>query len=189
MFAGGPLLQKSPEVSLSGMKIAAMAILLLLPFFCGSSARAVTLAEALAAEELIAKVDALAPDERAAFIQQNRAQLNQALMTEQIVAAIRHAVQATAQASERLYHRPLLCGVIADEDAGDDDQEVGGAPPVPPPAPLADMAKAFRAEVKASLKLPDGPGTEARLDGMDVTDVIANRMIADNKCGRKITNK
>ncbi|HMA49965.1 MAG TPA: hypothetical protein VKP60_09450 [Magnetospirillaceae bacterium] len=156
--------------------------LFLLLLFVTAPAHAVTVAEALAAEKLIAEVDSLAPEQRSAFIGANRDRLNQALQAEQIVDTIRHTVQITALASRRLYHRPLMCGVIADEERGDDDQEVGGAPPLPPPAPLADMVKSFKAEIRAALKLPDDAATDARLDQLDVTDVIANRMLADNKC-------
>lgn len=145
-------------------------------------AGAVTVAEALAAEAMLGRVDAMSAEDRAAFIKENRAQLNQALLTEQTVGTIRHTVQVAALASARLYHRPLLCGLIADEDQGDDDQEVGGHPPLPAPAPLPEMVAAFDRDVKAALHLPDGPATEARLAQMDVTDVIVNRMISDNKC-------
>jgi hypothetical protein len=131
----------------------------------------------------------MSPEERTAFIQGNRAQLNQALMTEQVVGTIRHTVQVAALASQRLYHRPLLCGLIVDEEQGDDDQEVGGRPPLPPPAPLPEMVAAFGKEMKAALHLPEGPATEARLGQMDVTDVIVNRMISDNKCEGKMTKK
>ncbi len=157
-----------------------LSLLLLLP----PGAQAVTIAEALAAEALLTRVDAMEPKERAAFIQGNRAELNGALMTEQIVGAIRRSVQVTALAAQRLYHRPLLCGLIVDEEQGDDDQEVGGLPPLPPPAPLAAMAAAFTADLRKTLKLPDGPATEARLNQIDVTELIANRMIADNKCDK-----
>ncbi len=174
--------------SVSHRRVAA-AVLFLLALPAPGPARAVTVSEALAAEATLSKVDAMAPEERAAFIRENRAQLNQALMTEQIVGTIRHTVQQTALASQRLYHRPLLCGLIADEEQGDDAQEVGGAPPLPPPAPLPEMVAAFDAEMKASLKLPDDPATEARLAQIDVTDVIANRMIADNRCTGKKTGK
>jgi hypothetical protein len=51
------------------------------------------------------------------------------------------------------------------------------------------MASAFKAEIKASLNLPDTAATEARLDQIDVTDVIANRMLADNKCVKEMTVK
>lgn len=146
------------------------------------AARAVTVAEALAAEKMVAEVEAMTPDQRTAFIGENRAKLNQALMAEQTVNTIRHTVQMTALAAQRLYHRPLMCGLIADEESGDDDQEVGGTPPLPPPAPLPDMVKAFKAEVRAAMKLPDNAATDARLDQIDVTDVIANRMLADSKC-------
>lgn len=159
-----------------------MKSLFLLSLLLAPAAHAVTVAEALAAEQLIAQIDALAPDQRAAFIAANRAKLNQALMAEQTVNTIRHTVQMTALASQRLNHRPLMCGLIADEESGDDDQEVGGAPPLPPPAPLAEMVKSFEAEIRATLKLPDNPATEARLEGLDVTDVIVNRMLSDNKC-------
>lgn len=152
-------------------------------------AGAVTVAEALAAEALLGRVDQMSAEDRAAFIQGNRAQLNQALMTEQVVGSIRHTVQVAALASERIYHRPLLCGLIVDEDQGDDDQEVGGRPPLPPPAPLPEMVAAFEGEMKAALHLPDGPVTEARLAQLDVTDVIVNRMISDNKCQGKMTKK
>ena len=155
---------------------------LLLLLLLSPAAHAVTVAEALAAERLIAEVDAMTPEQRSAFLGENRARLNQALMAEQTVNTIRHTVQMTALASRRLYHRPLMCGVVADEERGDDDQEVGGAPPLPPPAPLPDMVKAFKAEIRAALKLPDNAATDARLDQIDVTDVIANRMLADNKC-------
>ena len=158
---------------------------LLLP----AAARAVTVAEALAAEKLIGEVDALEKDQRAGFIEAHRAELNRALATEQLVATIRHTVQTTALAAQHIYHKPLLCGLIADEESGDDDSEVGGAPPLPPLAPLPEMVAAFNAELKTALKLPDGPATEARLGGVDVTDVIANRMIADNKCDGKMTKK
>lgn len=159
-----------------------MTRLLFLAFFLAAPAHAVTVAEALAAEKLIAGIDAMAPEQRSAFIGANRARLNQALLAEQTVETIRHTVQMTALASQRLYHRPLMCGLVADEEGGDDDQEVGGAPPLPPPSALPDMVKSFKAEIRAALKLPDDPATEARLDQMDVTDVIANRMLADNKC-------
>ena len=152
-------------------------------------ARAVTVAEALAAEAILGKVDAMNPEDRAAFIRDNRAQLNQALMTEQVLGTIRQTVQTTALASERLYHRPLMCGIIADEELGDDDQEVGSRPPLPPPAPLPEMVAAFNAEMKAALHLPDGPATEARLGRMDVTDIIVNRMISDSKCEGKKPKK
>jgi len=166
-------------------RAAAAIVLLSLALPAPDPARAVTVSEALAAEAMLGRVDAMSPEDRAAFIRDNRAQLNQALMTEQIVSAIRHTVQQTALAAQRLYHRPLLCGLVADEEQGDDDQEVGGAPPLPPPAPLPQMAAAFDAELKAALKLPDGPATDARLAQIDVTDVIVNRMIADNKCTKK----
>lgn len=159
--------------------------ILLLPI----GARAVTVGEALAAEKLIGEVDAMDKEQRAAFIGQHRDELNRALMTEQLVATIRHTVQVTALAAQHINHRPLLCGVILNEESGDDDSEVGGRPPLPPPAPLPEMVAAFNAELKKSLNLPDGPLTEARLDGIDVADVIANRMIADNKCDGKITRK
>jgi hypothetical protein len=134
-------------------------------------AHAVTVAEALAAEAMLGKVDGMSADDRAAFIRDNRAQLNQALMTEQVIGTIRHTVQVAALASLRLYHRPLLCGIIANEDQGDDDQEVGGRPPLPPPAPLSDMVA--------------GPATEARLAQIDIAEIIVNRMISDNKCEGK----
>lgn len=153
------------------------------------AARAVTVAEALSAEALLTRVDAMGSEERVAFIRDNRPQLNQAVMTEQVIGAIRHTVQVAALASQRQYHRPLLCGLIADEEQGDDDQEVGGRPPLPPPAPLPEMVAAFNREMKAALHLPEGPATEARLAQMDVTDVIVNRMISDNKCEGKKTKK
>jgi hypothetical protein len=152
-------------------------------------ARAVTVAEALAAEAVLGKVDAMEAEQRAAFIRDNRPQLNQALMTEQLVGTIRHTVQVAALASDRLYHRPLLCGLIPDEEQGDDDQEVGGRPPLPPPAPLAEMVAAFNKEMKAALHLADSAATEARLAQVDVTEVIVNRMISDNKCEEKKTGK
>jgi len=164
---------------------AAAAFLPMLTLSAQGPAGAVTVSEALAAEAMLGKVDAMSPEDRAAFIRDNRGPLNQALMTEQIVSTIRHTVQQTALASQRLYHRPLLCGLIADEERGDDDQEVGGAPPLPPPAPLPEMVRAFDAELKKTLKLPDSPATEARLAQIDVTDVIVNRMIADSKCTQK----
>ena len=164
----------------------ALILLLVLPVL---PARAVTVAEAMAAETMLAKVDQLSAEDRAAFIRDNRPQLNQAVMTEQVIGTIRHTVQVAALASERLYHRPLLCGLIVDEEQGDDDQEVGGRPPLPPPAPLPEMVAAFNREMKIALHLPDGPATEARLAQMDVTDVIVNRMISDNKCEAKKTKK
>jgi len=163
------------------MSFYSMLRFLILLLIC-PAAHAVTIAEALAAEQLIAEVDAMSSEQRSAFIGVNRARLNQALMAEQTVNTIRHTVQMTALASRRLYHRPLMCGLVADEEQGDDDQEVGGAPPLPPPSPLPDMVKAFKAEIRAALKLPDDAATEARLDQLDITDVIANRMLADNKC-------
>lgn len=166
----------------------AAACLLLLALPLPNPARAVTVAEALAAEATLSRVDAMSAEERAAFIRDNRTQLNQALTTEQLLGTIRHTVQVAALAAERLYHRPLLCGAIADEERGDQDQEVGGRPPLPPPAPLPEMVAAFDAEMKASLHLPDGPATEARLAQIDVTDVIVNRMIADNRCAEKPTH-
>jgi hypothetical protein len=51
------------------------------------------------------------------------------------------------------------------------------------------MAASFNREMKAALHLPEGPATEARLAQMDVTDVIVNRMISDNKCEGKVTKK
>lgn len=164
-------------------------VFLLLLLLAPLAARAVTVAEALAAEEMLGKVDAMSDEERGAFIQDHRPQLNQALMTEQIVGTIRRTVQVTALASQRAYRRPILCGLIADEEQGDDDQEVGGLPPLPPPAPLPAMVAAFDAEMKKTLKLPDGPATQARLAQIDVTEVIVNRMIADNKCSAKMTAK
>jgi len=165
----------------------------LVPPFCAlllaAPSHAVTVAEALAAEQLVAQLDAMAPEERAPFIAENRARLNQALMAEQIVNTIRLTVQRTAQASQRLYHRPLMCGLIADEESGDDDQEVGGRPPLPPPAPLPQMVAAFNAEIRGALRLPDNPDTAARLAQLDVTDVITNRMLADNKCVKEMTHK
>lgn len=163
-------------------RVAAAAFLLIFALPASGPARAVTVTEALAAEAMLGKVDTMPADERAGFIRENRAQLNQALMTEQIVGTIRRTVQQTALASQRLYHRPLLCGLIVDEEQGDDDTEVGGAPPLPPPTPLPDMVAAFNAELKKALKLPDSPATDARLAQVDVTDVIVNRMISDNKC-------
>jgi hypothetical protein len=160
----------------------AAVLLLLLAVSLPDPARAVTVAEALAAEAMLSHVDAMSPEQRPAFIRDHRAQLNQALMTEQVLGAIRHTVQVAALAAQRLYHRPLLCGAIADEERGDDEREVGGRPPLPPPAPLPEMVAAFDAEMKASLHLPEGPATEARLAQIDVTDVIVNRMIADNQC-------
>jgi len=157
-------------------------LLLLLPLLFPPAAQAVTVAEALAAEKLIAEIDSMAPEQRAAFIGESRAKLNRALAVEQTLNTIRHTVQMTALASRRLYHRPLMCGLVADEEKGDDDQEVGGAPPLPPPSPLPDMVRAFKAEIRAALKLPDDAATDARLDQLDVTDVIVNRMLADNKC-------
>ncbi len=151
--------------------------------------QAVTVAEALAAEAMLGKVDAMSAEDRAAFIRDNRGSLNQALMTEQVVGTIRHTVQVTALASLRLYHRPLLCGIIPNEDQGDDDQEVGGRPPLPPPAPLSEMVTAFDEEMKASLHLPAGPATEARLAQIDIAEIIVNRMISDNKCEGKMTEK
>ena len=166
-------------------RAAAAAFLFLLVLPAPGPARAVTVSEALSAEALLSRVDAMGADERAGFIRENRVQLNQALMTEQIVGTIRRTVQQTALASQRLYHHPLLCGLIADEEQGDDDTEIGGAPPLPPPTPLPEMVAAFDAELKAALKLPDGPATDARLAKIDVTDVIVNRMISDNKCTAK----
>jgi hypothetical protein len=165
---------------------AALVLFLALPL---RPASAVTVAEALAAEATLGKVDAMSPEDRAAFIRDNRAQLNQALMTEQVLGTIRQTVQITALASERLYHRPLLCGIIADEEQGDDDTEVGSRPPLPPPAPLPEMVAAFNAEMKTALHLPDGAATEARLAQMDVTDIIVNRMISDNRCQGKKAKK
>lgn len=157
---------------------AVFSLLVLLP----AAAQAVTVAEALDAERLLGQLNAMEPDQRSAFIGENRGRINQALMDAQTVATIRHTVQLTALASQRLYHRSLMCGQIADEETGDDDQEVGGAPPLPPPAPLPEMVQAFKAEIKAALHLPDGPATEARLAQIDIAEVIANRMLADYKC-------
>ena len=170
---------------MSHRRAAAAAFLFLSTLPSPDPARAVTVSEALAAEALLGKVDAMDADERAGFIRENRGQLNQALMIEQTVGTIRRTVQQTALASQRLYHRPLLCGLIVDEEQGDDDTEIGGAPPLPPPTPLPDMVAAFDAELKTALKLPEGPATEARLAQIDVTDVIVNRMISDNKCPGK----
>lgn len=156
--------------------------LTLLLSLLAAPAHALTVAEALAAEKLITEIDAMAPDQRSVFIAANRARLNQALLAEQTVETIRRTVQMTALASQRLYHRPLMCGIVVDEESGDDDQEIGGAPPLPAPSPLPEMVRSFKAEIRAALKLPDDAATDARLDQIDVTDVVANRMLADNKC-------
>jgi hypothetical protein len=148
----------------------------------------VTVEEALSAEQLLAKVDAMTPADRSAFIQQHRAQLNQALMTEQVIVTIRHTVEVTSRAAQRIYHRGLLCGLMEEDERGDDQEEAIG-PPSMPQAPLTDLVAAFNAHIKGSLKLADGPETEARLRQIDVTDVIANGMIEKNKCVKNVSDK
>ena len=145
-----------------------------------STAKAVTLGEALAAEQMVKQVEAMAPDQRSAFIAQHRAELNQALMLQQIVAAIAHSVAVTSHVAERVYHHPLICDLGAAESENDDDDAQSS--PAEPMPDLAEMAANFKREIKTSLKLPDGPATEARLAALDVTDVIANQMIETKKC-------
>jgi hypothetical protein len=149
-----------------------LGVLLLAP----AAGRAATLGEALAAEQLIRKVDAMAPADRQAFIQQNRAQLNQALLLHQIVLTVSHAVEAASQAAGRLYHQPLIC-ILGSSD--EDDRKTEPAPD------LEVMAEDFKADLRQSLKLPDNAATEERLNKIDVADVIANRMIEDNKCPQR----
>jgi hypothetical protein len=144
-------------------------------------ARAVTLGEALAAEQLLRQVDAVLPAERAAFIRDHRAELNQALMIRQIVVAIGHTVEVTSLVAERLYHRPLLCGIAApvQDDDGDTEAGAGNKPSLPD---LARMGAAFKVSLRRALHLADTPDSDARLDKIDVTDVIANQMVEEKKC-------
>ncbi len=150
--------------------------------FGAPDAHAVTLGEALAAEQFLQSVDGLAPAERPAFLAAHRAQLGQALMVRQILITIGHTVDVTAMAAQRVYHTSLLCGPVPPED--DDSDELGRKAPLPVP-PILEMAAAFKADIKKSLNLPENAATEARLNQIDVTDVIANRMLDSEKCTSK----
>jgi hypothetical protein len=146
------------------------------------AARAVTLGEALATERLLATVDAMAPDQRPAFIQQHRAELNQALMTRQILMAIGRTMNVASWASERAYHTALVCSPDMLKESDDDEREETGPPASADVPDLPAMAAAFKEAMKTRLHLPDTPATEARLNQIEVTHVIVNQMIERNKC-------
>jgi hypothetical protein len=143
-----------------------------------ADARAVTLGEAVATEQLLKDVDAMPAAERPAFIQAHRAQLNHALLVHQVIGVISHTVDVTSNASLRAYHHPLLCPTGDGDD--DDDDKAQGKPGDAPN--LLEMAAEFKTSLKKALNLPDGPATEAKLSNVDITDVIANQMIDEKKC-------
>ena len=143
-------------------------------------AQAVTLKQARMAMALIKTVDGLAPEERTRFIAQNREQLNIALHIRQSVADLLHMADAVSQVSERMYQRKLIC------NADDDDDETDAAPTSAAKAPdlpdLDKMAVDFKADLRGVLHLPDTPETDAKLDDVDVADLLANRYLADHRC-------
>lgn len=147
-----------------------------------SEAQAVTLGETLGAYKLIAQVDAMPAGQRTEFIRAHRAGLNHALEIRQIIGVIVHTVETTSLASQRLYRRPLVCP--PEEEAEEAEEEAGkeGQPEMETVARLPAMAAAFKAEMKKALNLPDTPETEKRLNAIDVTDAVANRMLQENRC-------
>ena len=136
-------------------------------------AGAVTVAEAVSALNLLKTVEAMSTAERAEYIAQHRSDLNNALMVREIVGMLGRTVEATSAVSERTYNRKLVC--IPDDD---DDDEEGQ----PFSVDLPKMAIAFKADMRHVLGLADSPETEAKLNQVDIVDVIANRMVADLRC-------
>ena len=147
-----------------------------------AGARALTLGEALAAEQLLTSVDALAPEARGAFIQQHRAELNQALMSRQILMAISRTMNVASWAAEHAYRQALICSPDMMKESDDDERDEMGPPPSAEIPDLPAMAAAFKNALKTRLHLPDTPATEARLNQIEVTHVIVNQMIESNKC-------
>lgn len=147
-----------------------------------SEARAVTLGEALGAYALIERVDAMPPEQRTDFIRTHRPELNHALEIRQVVGVIVHTVETTSLASQRLYRQPLVCP--PDEDDEEEAAEAGEErqSEAETLGRLPDMAAAFKTEMKKALNLPDTPETEKRLNGIDVTDAVTNRMLQENRC-------
>jgi hypothetical protein len=144
------------------------------------SAQAVTIGEALAAERLLKSVDAMAPADRDAFVKKNRQQLNNALSVREIVQAISLTVQVTSRAADRVYHRPILCPLI--DAAPDDDDMPKAKSPVADQAELSAMADDFKSDLRHALNLPDTAATSQYLEKIDVTEMIVNRLIEEQRC-------
>jgi hypothetical protein len=145
-----------------------------------SSAQAVTIGEALAAERLLKSVDAMAPADRDIFIKKNRQQLNAALSVREIVQAIGRTVQVTSRAADRVYHHPIICPLI-DVDTDDDDVPKSKAP-IADDAELSAMAVDFKSDLRRALNLPDTAATSQYLEKIDVTEMIVNRLIEEQRC-------
>ena len=142
----GPLMFK--QVLMGGLTLAAM------------PAGAVTLGDALAADRLVAAVEAMDPSSRADFIQSHRSQLNQALQTKQTVGAVAASVQTALVAAERIYRRPLLCS--GKPVSGTDDEILEGTIAPAPLPDLARMAAEFKSQLRQTLALPDTPAIDAK---------------------------
>jgi len=141
---------------------------------------AVTIGEALAAEQLLKSIDAMPPAQRDAFIQKNRPQLNAALSIREIICAISQTVQVTSRASDRVYHHPVICPLI-DTAPDDDDAPKAKAPPTDQ-AELSAMADDFKSDLRRALNLPDTAATSQYLEKIDVTEMIVNRLIEEQRC-------
>ena len=151
---------------------------LLLLALIAAPAGAVSLGEAVAADQMVRQVDGMAPADRAAFIEAHRSELNHALLIQQITLATARAVEASSIASEHLYGFPLICGDAPRAESDDDDF----AAPPPIAIDLPAMAASFKSDLKKRLHLPDNTATEQRLNQVDIADVIADRMIEGKKC-------
>jgi hypothetical protein len=161
------------------IKVTLAGILCLLVIW-GGSPYAVTIGEALAAEQVLKSIDALPPAERDAFIQKNRAQLNAALSIREIIRAISQTVLVTSRAADRVYHHPVICPLI-DATPDDDDAPKSKAPPVDQ-AELSAMADDFKSDLRRALNLPDTAATSQYLEKIDVTEMIVNRLIEEQRC-------
>jgi len=155
-----------------------MRFLPLLLALTAAPAGAVDLGQALAAELMVTKVEAMPPAERGAFIQAHRVELNRALEIHQIVLATARAVEASSAAAEHAYGKPLLCGGAVPNETDDDDF----APPPPIAIDLPAMAASFKSDLKKRMHLSDDAEIDQRLNQIDVADVMANRLIDSNKC-------
>ena len=150
--------------------------------FCFSFglAHAVTIGEALAAERLLKSVDGLSPADRDIFIKKHRQQLNAALSVREIVRAIGQTVQVTSRAADRVYHHPILCPQI--DAAPDDDDAPKSKTPAADQAELSAMADDFKSDLRRALNLPDTKATSQYLEKIDVTEMIVNRLIEEQRC-------